>query len=293
MQFTVNIIPNNGTLYLFNDPSFRGPLGYIRDVTIWNKALTNINIQDICNSGFATHESTSIQGSDPIKLLHLIQIDLEHIYHSFPDIYFQSNMTIIWSMPIDDVSFKISKDASLNCSSYDERLDIYAEAASLGNVESLYFWGMMKLFGIEAPNTICGIGALRKYYSQEEEIKDQLVGFFSLLYAIDLGYAIAITPISISLFSGLGIEILLQVDESEVDTIISQIPIPENLGYKKPPMLRFLQSLFRGDKEMLRLFQFTQDSLSTEKLSTNIAIALLHFAAHRNVNDAYMALAYR
>ena len=44
-----------------------------------------------------------------------------------------------------------------SCSaSLSARLDMYAEAAYLGNIEGLYLWGMVNVFGIESPSSKCG-----------------------------------------------------------------------------------------------------------------------------------------
>lgn len=139
---------------------------------------------------------------------------------------------------LGDSMLQRAKDSLQNCEPYNDRMDLYAEAARNGNVEALYYWAMMIGFGSETPDNPCGITNLKKSKVSDDKLVvshhlhdvDALRMIFALIYCVELGFNKALVPLSISLQSGIGIQAFLLYNDrnlaSTVRVIYDSIPLP-------------------------------------------------------------------
>ncbi len=99
------------------------------------------------------------------------------------------------------------------CASVAERLDVYAEAASLGSSEGLFRWAMLLGFGAEASDVPCGMtinaSSSSTHSSDAGPVHPVSRALYALIHAADRGHAAALPAISTLLISGVGVEDML------------------------------------------------------------------------------------
>jgi hypothetical protein len=87
----------------------------------------------------------------------------------------------------------------------ENRIDFYEEAAIHGSTEALYSWAMIKKYGSEGAESICGISAgIKENSNTEQEDFDQHRATIALLYCVEMGFSKALIPLSFVLLSEIG-----------------------------------------------------------------------------------------
>ena len=113
-------------------------------------------------------------------------------------------------------------------SGWRQRLDLFAEAAMLGNSEALFYWAMLRIFGYTHPQSSCGASMVRMLPHDEV---DEDANTIALIFAVDMGESRALGPLALRLLTGVGTR-SLWVDESESDDITSRaihiLPLPRD-----------------------------------------------------------------
>ena len=166
-----------------------------------------------------------------------------------------------------------SIDSMNNCVDITSRIDIYEESISLcNNPESMYYWGMIHLFGIENSNVKCGYSSIEKDKNRNSvpllefghtntkrtksaslglsiEEYDEARGVLALWISLENGYMNALMPLYMSLMTGKGIISILQISSIHRDTASDfdiydywDIPKPASITSAANPS-RLLQQL--------------------------------------------------
>lgn len=224
-----------------------------------------------------------------------------------------------------------AKASRAECKPYSFRLDLYAEAASLGSVEALYYWAMMLKYGSESADNSCGFEG----DAEMEREFDQEVAVIALLICADMGYAPALVPLSFVLLSGIGIDVILDFDKP-LWTSSTMIPVPpqyistssssslmEGEGSAREVYYRisklhhhlgmFLTNIIIANGtsdhrpcvvwtardsvvDSLRICsdkESTSSSPRQQETVSHLAVGLLHVAALHGIPEAFTALSYR
>jgi hypothetical protein len=109
-------------------------------------------------------------------------------------------------------------------SGWRQRLDLFAEAAILGNAEALLYWAMLRIFGYTHPQSSCGASMVRVLPHDEV---DEDANTIALIFAVDMGESRALEPLALRLLTGVGTRSLWahQSDDS-TSRAIRILPLP-------------------------------------------------------------------
>ena len=116
-------------------------------------------------------------------------------------------------------------------SGWRQRVDIFAEAAVLGNAEALLNWAMLRIYGYTQPQSSCGASMVR-VISQDEV--DEEVNTLALIFAVDMGESKALGPLALRLLTGVGTR-SLWADQSDINTSHARqiLPLPKDKRHCK------------------------------------------------------------
>eukprot|EP01041_Mallomonas_annulata_P003465 gene3465-6894_t len=259
LSYSDKVLPNEGELHMFKDPSHNGPRLLVNDVIVWDAPLTSRDVSALFARGYSSKYTKSIDTalslvSHTPLLPNLVDRYKDHTSSSqssssVPLSLAGSSPAIAWDKQWDHAT-TIHTDINNNnnriaetlmaaarvslaeCASMESRLDRYAEAAWFGSAEGLYLWAMLLAFGSETPDNGCGMETSMQGASAAAS--DLKRATYALIRASEMGYTKAIVPLSMMLLSGVGISALLS-DESEFlgttggrRESLDRIPVPYN-----------------------------------------------------------------
>jgi hypothetical protein len=228
----------------------------VSDLIVWNIALSKEQIDDIYRSGHPSTAPVDIalsllisksSNDADLTAASILEEQLSEV-SAVPGPQENNDLTNILSHGIVDSESSVSSFHEVTLSgllteiqSFKEdckvplhrKLDIYAQAATLGHIESLFHWSMLLLFGSETSKSNCGIqeffgsskikhnDAVLQYeeFSGSQNCKlenvdnikvsDQVIAAFALITALDNGYMAASLPLSTLIGTGIGVLPLL------------------------------------------------------------------------------------
>ena len=169
-----------------------------------------------------------------------------------------------------------SVEAMNSCVEITSRIDIYEESISLcNNPQSMYYWGMIHLFGTEASSVKCGYSSIEKDKNRDStpflelgstntkrqksaslglsiEEYDEARGMLALWISLENGHMNALMPLYLSLMTGKGIVSIIQISSIHKDMMndydiydIWDIPKPATITSTATPSYLLKQlSLF-------------------------------------------------
>lgn len=138
------------------------------------------------------------------------------------------------------------------CAPIAERIDLYAEAAEHGSAEGLYAWATLLAYGTEVSEAQCGVGQAAsvtasgsgggsgsasggRYSSSAMAVgvSDQSRAAYALLVAAEMGSAKAVTSLAVMIFSGVGLQSIL--DSAALEHALWDVPVPMEIRRRGRP----------------------------------------------------------
>jgi len=317
LTYTDIVIPNSFPLRLFCDPSHAGPRGFAADVVVWDSALTTANVKalamhssssqyeiltrpvDIALSFVQTHPKIDPRPLSGVDLVGSLQAKCSGTACE------STSYDILPSSPSKETSDQLQNlldridSAVTDCLPPAERLDMYAEASSLGHIESLYKWSMLIGFGSEVSQSSCGIEEFsprdQKYHTatafsdpdelncgpiDEAFLSDQVKCAIGLLLAAQNGHSQAFVPLSTMVSTAvglgpLGMDMSSPAGRCFLQRIVELIPAPvEKHVYNEQGITRGVRvdgNYWVDVNFVFRLSEFMRTSLGVVQNSTSVA----------------------
>lgn len=253
-QYKKPLQHNDGTLWLFKDPSFSGPKAFVHDIIVWE---SNLRFHDILSRYLRGPNEVVVSPVNLVieifeaasnTLLPFIQQRLNDPQRD-TSIVVSSNGNLKLSAssstrekehPLLDFMNKKSKESISSCEDYYTRLDIHAESAELGSIEGLINWAKLLTFGYEIPESKCGFSLSKEPtvltksfehnsftdFTQIQDVpvalQDVARGNAAFLVAVEKGYSGALFSFALNLLFGLGLESILS--SQPINDIQWQLP---------------------------------------------------------------------
>ncbi len=332
-QYKTPLQQNGGTLWLFKDPTFSGPKGFVHDIVVWE---SNLEYHSLLSRFLKGPDEVTVRPVNLViddfemasnTLLPFIKQQFSDIDKSI-DFSVDDNAGLLKRNTAQEKEEKLlefmnkkSKESINNCEDYYTRLDIHAESAELGSVEGLTHWAKLLTFGYEIPESKCGFSLSKEptifnksfdhsYNTNFAQIQDVPIalqdvarGNAAFLIAVEKGFSNGLFALALNLLLGIGLEPI--ISSRPIDDVKWQLPYKLKDDSVSDGKLR---GLFRfhimhslkvcnGGEVNADVSGVGIDALcmgsKTLRNHTDLVNGLFYLAALWNDAEAHMLLSYR